>query len=186
MGRRYRVLNPKMSVLSRKRSAMLEIWSEIRSFPGYSVSNEGVVRNDGTGRLLAQMRNQSGLPYVGMSRDGLQYKRSISTLVARAFLPDPTLKSFNVTINLDGDRLNNRSTNLQWRPLWFARKYHQQFHDNSFMMDHPIINIKTGERFENSWEAAKRYGLLNREILSAILNRTYVWPTFQMFQLLEE
>lgn len=161
-------------------------WREIDSFPGYSVNERGEVRNDRTGRRLVQVTNQGGMPYVGISRDGVQYKRSVSTLVARAFLDPPIFRSYCVTINLDGDRENNHIANLMWRPLQFARRYHRQFQSPHRGLDCPIIDVKSRERFDCSWNAAVKYGLIDRDIMLAVFNRTCVFPTFQMFQILEE
>jgi hypothetical protein len=91
-----------------------------------------------------------------------------------------------VTINLDGDRENNHIANLMWRPLQFARRYHRQFQSPHRGLDCPIIDVKSRERFDCSWNAAVKYGLIDRDIMLAVFNRTCVFPTFQMFQILEE
>lgn len=164
----------------------MEEWRAIPSFPGYSVSTCGRVRNDKTGRVLALMRNSHGIVYVGLSKNRLQHKRSLDILVIEAFLPAPKLEAFDTPIHLDGDRTNNHIDNLTLRPRWFAVKYAQQFLTYPRGISRPIMEVNTGEHFKTSWEAATKYGLLDREILVATLNRTYVWPTFQVFQVLGE
>ena len=160
---------------------------EVESFPGYMVGEDGCVCNYESGRSLAIMRNKEGVHNVGMSRDNKQYKRSITVLVANTFLERHKYEAFDTPINLDGDRSNNHVDNLMWRPRWFAVKYHQQFHDDVTPgYNGPMIETQSGERFENSWEAAIKYGLLDQEIITATMNRTYVWPTYQTFQVLEE
>jgi NUMOD4 motif len=164
---------------------MEEQWSQIEDFPGYSVSDHGRVRTDRSGRILRLSVNQFGLLQVGMMRDGAQYHRSVPLLVAKAFLPELT-GPFDTPINLDGDRLNNHISNLAWRPRWFAIKYNQQFrhpYQNSIMA--PVVDLKTGEISDNSFECAKRYGLLEQDLVLSILNRTYVWPTYQEFSILD-
>lgn len=161
----------------------MEHWREIRSFQGYSVSDLGNVRNDATGRYMTLLQNQHGVINVGLTKDLIQHKRSVARLVATAFLDEPPAETFDTPINLDGDRSRNVVENLMWRPLWFARKYFQQFEDGgpcSFAF--PIEDTNTGEVFESSWQAATTFGLLDREILIATVNRTYVWPTYQMFR----
>ena len=49
-----------------------------------------------------------------------------------------------------------------------------------------IIDIKTGEISDDSFDAAKRYGLLERDVVLSILNRTYVWPTYQQFTVVQD
>lgn len=160
-------------------------WEVIDDFPNYSVSDEGVVRNEDTGRILTPSPNQHGLMQVGLMRNQVQYKRGVALLVAKVFLPPPVPDTFNTPINLDGDRTNNHYDNLMWRPRWFAIHYHRQFHNGKRGFSEPIEEINTGEQFRNSLEAAIKYGLLDREIMIATLNRTYVWPTYQEFRLIE-
>lgn len=163
-----------------------EEWRHIPDFPNYCVSNWGRVRNEDSGRVLALMRNQHGVCNVGMMRKGVQYKRSVTLLVASVFLDPHPLEAFDTPINLDGNRENNMVHNLEWRPRWFAAKYHAQFKNKNLRtIFTPIVEVKTGERFENSFEAAVKYGLLDTEIALAILNNTYVWPTYQVFRPLE-
>lgn len=164
----------------------MEVWREIRSFPGYLVGDEGHVKNEETGRYMTQLRNQHGVVHVGLTRDRVQYRRSVAVLVANAFVDRlPGREHFDTPINLDGDRSNNRVPNIMWRPRWFAVKYFNQF-DNPYKgFTGPIEDTLTGEKFDSSWEAATKYGLLEKDIYLSILNRTYVVPTFQTFRTLD-
>lgn len=164
---------------------MIERWKMIESFPEYSVSDHGRIRTDKTGRILALNENQFGVVQVGLMSDGVQFHRSVPLLVAKAFIPQDKVP-FDTPINLDGDRHNNHVDNLVWRPRWFAIKYNRQFrlpYENPITAR--IIDLKTREVCENSFECAIRYGLLEQDLVLAILNRTYVWPTYQEFGLLE-
>jgi hypothetical protein len=161
---------------------MKEIWKQIENFENYSVSNFGRVRSNWSERILVMYANQSGLVQVGLMKNGKQYHRSVPLLVARSFIPQPS-GPFDTPINLDGDRNNNHVDNLMWRPRWFAVKYNQQFREPyANFIDEPIEDIKSGEVTENSFECAKKYGLLEDEIVLAILNNIYVWPTYQRFR----
>lgn len=164
----------------------MENWRPIEDFPGYSVSDYGNIRTDKSGRVLILSENQYGVLQVGMMRDGIQRHRSVPLLVAKAFLPELP-GPFDTPINLDGDRHNNHISNLVWRPRWFAIKYNQQFrypYDRPILS--PVIDLKTREISANSFECAKRYGLLEHDLVLSILSRTYVWPTYQEFGILEE
>lgn len=161
---------------------MNERWTEIVEFPGYSVSDMGSVRNDENGRLLKINYNQQGIAFVSLQRERRQFRRAVALLVARAFLDPPQPTTFDTPINLDGDRSNNELSNLMWRPRWYAVKYYQQFHQPRSGIIVPIEDVGTKEYFPNSWAAALTYGLLDKEIMFAVLNRTYVWPTYQQFR----
>jgi hypothetical protein len=161
----------------------MDDWVPVEDFPGYSVNPLGQVRKDSSGRLLHVRLNQYGVPYVGLMREWRQCIRSLPRLVATAFLPMPNA-IFDTPINLDGDRTNCAVDNLMWRPRWYAIYYANQFKER---YDHPIEvpvrAIETEEVFGNSLEAACRYGLLEREVVLSILNKTPTWPTYQMFEL---
>jgi len=164
----------------------METWKQIELFPEYSVSDYGRIRSDKFGKILVVYENQSGVVQVGLMLDGVQRHRSVTLLVAKAFIPEPG-GPFDTPINLDGDRFNNHVDNLMWRPRWFAIKYNRQFripYENPILT--PVINLKTGEISENSFECAKRYGLLEQDVVLSILNRTYVWPIYTEFAVVED
>lgn len=164
---------------------MEEQWKVIDNFENYSVSNYGRIRSNWSERILSTYENQSGLVQVGLMRDGKQFHRSVPLLVAKAFIKQ-SHGPFDTPINLDGNRHNNHVNNLIWRPRWFAVKYNQQFqYPYVNRIEAPIEDMKTGEITENSFECAKRYGLLEQEIVLSILNNIYVWPTYQKFRIME-
>lgn len=162
---------------------MQEEWRRILDFPGYAVSSTGEVANEKTGRKLERHVNQRGIPNVSLWREGHESRRSVSVLVATAFLTMARSRTFDTPINLDGDRLNNRIENLAWRPRWYAREYFQQFRSEPHGIDKAVVELKTEEIFKNSWEAAITFGLLNREVVRSIVHLTYAIPTYQRFEL---
>jgi hypothetical protein len=163
----------------------MQEWREIVGFSGYSVSDDGKVLNDRTGRIMRTTMNTHGIETVGLMQFGVQRKRSVAVLVGDAFIHTARSIKFDTPINLDGDRSNNKVMNLAWRPLWFARKYHQQFSVGPQGFGNPVQNIQTEEIFETTWDAAVNKGLLEQDIVLSILNRTWVFPLYQMFRLFE-
>jgi hypothetical protein len=162
-----------------------EEWRPISGFPGYSVNPLGQVRRDSSNRLLIPRINQYGVPYVGLMREWRQCIRSLPRLVARAFLMPPS-EIFDTPIQLDGDPLNCHVDNLMWRPRWYAVHYKNQFKDRyDGALDSPIRSVSDGQQFPNSLAAACRYGLLEREVVLSVHNRTPAWPTYQYFELVE-
>jgi len=158
-------------------------WIPVEGFPGYSINPLGQVSRDSTGRLLVPRYNQYGVPYVGLMRQWQQCSRSLPRLVARAFLPAPS-DIFDTPIQIDGNRSNCRVDNLMWRPRWYAVLYNRQFDDRyDHPLNVPVRAIGEPERFPNSLAAACRYGLLEREVVLSVVNRTPAWPTYQYFEL---
>lgn len=173
------MINKRYSV---KTAVVEERWENVFEFPAYSVSDCGRVVNASSGNLITPTRNTRGQAIVGLMKNGIQCKRSLTLLVANAFVPHEGNSSFDTPINLDGDRMNNNYTNLKWRPLWFARKYHRQFTEEHLTFDAPIEDVETGEVYQSSMEASIVNGVLDSEIYLAMLNNTYVWPTGQVFR----
>lgn len=161
----------------------MENWGAIQGFKGYSVSDLGHVRNDETGRILTILRNQHGTCYVGMVRGKKQHRRSVPHLVGDAFVPKMSGRTdFDKLIHRDNDTTNNRADNLLWRPHWFLVKYLLQAKKGPAGSDVPVMEIKKHEIYQNTWEAALAFGLLEAELISSIFNRTFTWPTFQEFR----
>jgi hypothetical protein len=158
-------------------------WVPIQGFSAYSVNNLGQVRRDSFDRLVIPHSNQTESIYVSLMREGIQCQRALAPIVAKAFLDSP-VPPFDTPINLDGDRWNCAADNLMWRPRWFAIQYHQQFKNPYYS---PVLDpVKArGERevFSNSFAAAIRYGLLERDVVMSIYNNTYAWPNYMIFEL---
>lgn len=161
-------------------------WCPIDYFDDYSVSDSGIVRNDYSGRIMTAFANQHGIVHVGLTKDQKLYKRGVALLVAKAFLLRRQEESFDTPINLDGDRSNNRSRNLAWRPRWFATEYFRQFKQRRIPNDYQVEDMETGEFFENPWDAAIKFGLLYNDLVLRAYDECEVWPTQQRFRLFYE
>lgn len=163
----------------------METWKKIFEFPRYSISDQGRVQNDNTGRILKLTMNRDMILTVGLMYSGTQFRRSVPVLVANEFVPGGT-EYFDTPIHLDGDPFNCRANNLAWRPRWFAVKYKRQFMNGSgILIDRRIRNIQTEEVFADSFECAKWYGVLEWDLYESINVRTFVWPVMQNFEILE-
>lgn len=155
----------------------MERWKDIPHFIKYSVSDLGRIRNVDTGRDIRLSINQRGITYVGLMKDGQQYKRSVALLVASAFLDIPIHESFDSVIHLDGDRQNCAANNLMWRPHHFVVNYMRQFTMSPPIYEGVLHCPETGELFSNSRDMAVKYGLLLRDIHAAIVNGHMIYPT---------
>lgn len=155
----------------------------VAGFPSYSVNTLGEVRHNKTGRIKATSPNTQGIHSVIMTLDKENFRRSVAVMVAETFIEKPVTREQLSPINLDGDRSNNAVENLAWRPRWFAVEYHKQFHPGYHpCLTRPIRDVDSGYEYSDSMVAATMHGLLDKDILLSIHNRTIVFPTNQMFE----
>lgn len=99
-----------------------EEWRSIPEFIGYEVSSLGRVRSTNRlsgkrrglikGKELTQTTNKRGYPEVRLFKDSKSTAKVVHRLVANAFIPNDYNKS--QVNHKDGDKLNNKASNLEW------------------------------------------------------------------------
>lgn len=90
---------------------MKRVWAKIKDTV-YSVSNDGLVRNDNTNILKTLGKDRYGYPNVKLYCDGKRTHPSVHRLVANAFIPN-TLNKPQIN-HKDGNKCNNYVNNLEW------------------------------------------------------------------------
>lgn len=84
------------------------MWRKIENHSNYSISDDGRVRNDKTGRILKPVPTKNGYLRVGLDKQLCR----IHVLVAKEFIPNPdNLPQVN---HIDGNKANNNVCNLEW------------------------------------------------------------------------
>lgn len=91
-----------------------EEWRTIQSFPNYSVSNLGNVKNNKTGRILKASLNQWSYKFVSLRRNNELKTVVVHKLVAEAFLNKPTGNARYDVNHIDMNRSNNNAINLEY------------------------------------------------------------------------
>lgn len=84
-------------------------WKQYRNTP-YEVSDQGEVRRDG--RVLACHVNQGGYRQLSLSVNTVRTTALVHRMVAETFIPNPAGKP--QVNHIDGDKLNNDVSNLEW------------------------------------------------------------------------
>lgn len=156
----------------------------ISEFPGYYISEGGVVftERQGTLRVARPSRTQRGSVKVTLYKDCRPYTKSLALLVARAWVwndHDPDL--FNTPIHLDNDPTNNHASNLVWRPRWFATKYARQYWATEYRHSTTrVMDVKTGEEY-GLMEVCQKYGFLYIHVLNSCTTGEKVFPSFKIY-----
>ena len=89
------------------------VWKQIEN-TNYEVSNIGNVRNTKTGKTLNPSISNCGYEVVSMSTNGKIKSANVHSLVAKAFIPNDNPQFYTDVHHIDGDKLNNKVSNLRW------------------------------------------------------------------------
>jgi NUMOD4 motif len=160
----------------------IESFKVIPEFPEYMVSNYGRVFNIKKGLPMTLSPTEAGDLTVGLMNQGVQHRRSVKLLVARAFVPGED-HVFDTPIQLDRDKENLAADNLAWRPRWFAWRYATQFNDPpSWAYTGPIQDTGGEVEFDSIIDGAFEAGLLMLDIRLSLLHHKRAFPTGWVFR----
>lgn len=143
-------------------------WRPIFGFDGWSISPQGNVKNETTGRVLTTRLNRQGFRMVNLLQDNKLRTRSVARIVAESYLEDPRNEAYNSLIHLDGNRGNCSVDNIVWRPRWYAVRYHQMFDREPYKLS--VYIEETEEIFDTLREACMVYGLVELYTYVDMLN----------------
>lgn len=169
---------------------MTEQWAPALGFPGYEVSNFGRVRSlprtggrgrKFKGRILKQHPNRKGYMQVGLCIDGVVSNQMIHRLVLESFVGEaPTYQQCR---HLDGNRANNKLTNLCWGTL---QENHQdkiahgtdtcgEKHPQAKLTRLAVLDIRANAIPGTYGKFARKYGVC-RDTISVVV-RGKTWST---------
>ena len=129
----------------------------IPGFANYEVSDRGLVRNVRTGRTIKPYVHAAGYLRVSLFREGKQFRHYVHRLVLLTHAP--VEGSDKLTVNhLDGDKLDNRLSNLEFCTAAENNKHSRDVLGNKgFGPDRPV-SLCDGRRFPSLSAAARALG----------------------------
>lgn len=153
-------------------------WKKIEGFH-YSVSENGDVRNDETGRLIKPILTNSGYLQYPLWSNGVRYYRYGHRLVAEYFVDNPFLKP---DVNhIDGNKTNNKRSNLEWVTKsenlihsyrFLGRRYCPHNRDLATeARSQKVMCVETGKVYKSQNEAAREYGSNRRYLTDHLWGR---------------
>lgn len=144
-----------------------EVWKSIEFNSTYSVSDNGRVRNDKTGRILKNRYDSNG--YDRANLQGKDYK--VHRLVAIHFLPEPPPELVQVN-HIDGNKSNNNVSNLEWCTNQYNALHSFRIGIRNHLLklsDEDVRSIR--DRNLNYKDVMKEYGI-SQSHSSAVINKT--------------
>jgi hypothetical protein len=90
---------------------MIEEFLPIKDYPNYKASNYGYIYSIKTNRKLKPFISNSGYETISLCCDGKSKKFMVHRLIALTFLNKNNKMQVN---HKDGNKLNNKVTNLEW------------------------------------------------------------------------
>lgn len=163
-----------------------QIWAPIPYFPDYEVGSWGMIFNLRRRKTMEISRTTHGHAKVALVNATGRHTRSVSLLVASAFVPAPNPHCDSVIL-LDGDLGHLEANNLAWRPSWFAWKYTRQLKTDPILAytNLQVDNVVTGTRYSNIIAAATTEGLLYDDIWRSTFTGDPVYPNGDIFKITE-
>lgn len=150
-------------------------WKEIQGYNGrYFISSNGQIKNKYGKILKPWIRN--GYYTIGLMINKKRTNYYIHRLVAEYFLSNPD-KQRNFVNHLDGDKLNNNVSNLEWCTRQENAQHAYETGllvptvENLLRFDRkPVIRIEDGKWFSGVTEAANQMGVCEAA-MSKCLNK---------------
>lgn len=150
-------------------------WKEIQGYNGrYFISSKGQIKNKYGKILKPWIRN--GYYTIGLMINKKRTNYYIHRLVAEYFLSNPD-KQRNFVNHLDGDKLNNNVSNLEWCTRQENAQHAYETGllvptvENLVRFDRkPVIRIEDGQWFSGVTEAANQMGVCEAA-MSKCLNK---------------
>ena len=94
----------------------------------YEVSDDGLIRNAETGRVLKQ-RDSNGYRTCYITRDGRTSCYMVHRVVAKAFVP--MIEGKNVVDHINRDKTDNTVQNLRWTDTSQNNRNRSRFHSKT-------------------------------------------------------
>ena len=154
----------------------MDEYRKVDGFP-YSVSSDGLVRNDRTGRFRKPTVSNSGYLCVKLWYGVKSKNCFIHRLVALAFVPNPGNKP--EVNHIDGDKTNNAFSNLEWVTGVENKRHCREVlgkinrNPNTKAANNAckkrVLCIDTGEEYESITSAAKAIGVTQGTLSAHLL-----------------
>ncbi len=158
-----------------------EVWKPIENFALYEVSSIGRIRNKETGHIKNPGIGKRGYPVVSLRANGKMYLKTVHTIFARAFIPNPENKPFINHIN--GIKTDYSIENLEWTTARenciHARITGLHVSDGDKAVNQYEKNGRFVATYRSASEASRQTGIGRANICNACHLRKYNGKTYR-------
>ncbi len=119
---------------------------EIQGYPKYLIRDDGRVWSKKSNRYLKQRLNNKDYFYIQVCKESKAKNFMIHRLVAIHYIPNPENKP--QVNHIDGDKINNHPSNLEWVT--------NMENGNRFQTPQTLLRC-IGKTSKGSWQFDKRY-----------------------------
>jgi len=157
---------------------MKEVWKKIEGYDLYEVSNFGNIKslNFNKESILKLNLTDKGYLHVSLFKNRIKKTTSVHRIVAISFIPNPENKP--CVNHIDGNKQNNKITNLEW--VTVKENIHHSFnlglnsgkkgehHNCCKLTEKDVLNIRMSKLKQN--KLAEKY-LVSQMLISKIKTR---------------
>lgn len=146
-------------------------WKPVSTSPGYIVSCTGDIVNSSTDHQLKPTKLKNGYCRVTLCDSEGQHQVLVHKVVATEFVPNPN--GYLEINHIDGDKANNRASNLEWcdrsenmkhayriglqKPI--PSQIEESLEKAIEKRKRPVRNVETGQCYESIEECARIEGM---------------------------
>ena len=156
----------------------MEHWKQLLDYPSYEISDLGRIRNKATGVVLKPMDDR-GYLRVNLYKNGKLYRKSIHRQVLLTFMPSDDPENKWQVNHKDGNKKNNRLSNLEWcTPSENTKHAIKTGLLKKFGRQKTVVQLsKEGNviaRFKSAREAARQTGVSESKISCVCTGYTFL------------
>lgn len=163
-----------------------EVWSEMRRFPGYLISNLGRVWNKKRERVMSPSLNNYGHLKISLyDAYGIRRTFFVATLVGEAFVKAPDRRCTHIMIK-DGDQTNVAAWNLTWRPKGFVWRYYHQLRtpQHVYYQNLPVVDMTHAKEYDSVIEAGIVNGQMFEDIWRSTSTGDAIYPYHSVYRVI--
>ena len=151
----------------------LKDYIEIKDYPRFLINPSGDIYNKSKCRLMAKTINAFGYYKVHLTSENGGQNVRLHRLIALHFIPNP--RNYQVVNHIDGNRLNNDVSNLEWCSLTYNSQTENtsiKFSQIKYIKTYRVVDCENGKYTSKYFKTEQEAIDFNEELKIDKPNRT--------------